>query len=94
MRLPGEARTFERTCSDCGTTWQVPRQFARRRVQSIIGFRVAASRLPTGLSGRGPAMGELDAEVQSSMAVGQQATAFRRCPECGSDRYQQRPIRS
>jgi len=31
MRLPWQAREFERTCSECGYTWRVPRSAARRR---------------------------------------------------------------
>jgi hypothetical protein len=97
MRLPWQARTYERTCSDCGETWQVPRQFARRHVQGISAFNVAQmSRRPIIRGGRGDAVDwtQLNTEVRASMAVGQQSTAFRVCPKCGSERYTQRPIRS
>jgi hypothetical protein len=89
MRLPWLARRYERTCADCGCAWSVPRQFARRRVQSISGFRVT-SRGWQGAADRA----ELNAEVQAGMEIGEQAEAFRQCPECGSEHYSQRPLRS
>jgi len=98
MRLPWHARTYERTCSDCGATWQVPRRFARRYRQGISSFNVAEmSRRPMIIrGGPGDAVDwtELNSEVQASMAVGQQSAAFRVCPKCGSDRYTQRPTQS
>ncbi len=89
MRLPWQAREYERTCSDCGWSWRVPRQFARRRVQSISGFSVTSHGGQTAAD-----RAELEAEVQSSMAIGEQAEAFRECPKCGSVNYSQRRARS
>ena len=44
-------------------------------------------------SGRGSLGGmnrtELNTEIQSSMAISEQRESFRRCPQCGSDRYTQ-----
>jgi rRNA maturation protein Nop10 len=97
MRLPWQARTYERTCSNCGTTWQVPRQFARRRLQGISAWNVAEqSRRPIIRGGPGDAVDwtELNTEVQASEAVTEQSAAFRVCPKCGSDSYTQRPARS
>ncbi len=97
MRLPWQARTYERTCSDCGATWRVPRQFVRRHVQGISAFNVGEmSRRPIIRGHPGDAVDwtELNTEVQASMAVGQQSAAFDVCPKCGSDSYTQRPIRS
>ena len=86
MRLPWQAREYERTCEACGCTWRVPRAYARRHVQSISGFLVA----PTG---RGSLGGmnrtELNTEIQSGMAISEQRESFRHCPKCGSDRYTQ-----
>ena len=91
MRIPGLAAEYERTCADCGYAWRVPRAFRRRKVKSISAFSV-------GDPGRYPARGgidraELNAEVQSIMALGEQADAFRRCPKCGSEHHTQRPVR-
>jgi hypothetical protein len=33
MHLPWLAQQYQRTCADCGHTWRVPRQFARRRMR-------------------------------------------------------------
>ena len=89
MRLPWRAREYERTCGDCGWSWRVPRQLARRRVQSISGFGVTSHGRQTGADRT-----ELRAQVQSSMAIGEQAQALRCCPKCSSERYSQRPVRS
>jgi hypothetical protein len=89
MRLPWVAQQYERTCADCGCAWRVPRQFAHRRVQSISGFRVTSRGWQTAAD-----RAELNTEVQASMETGEQAEAFRQCPECGSEHYSQRPLRS
>jgi hypothetical protein len=97
MRLPWPARAYERTCSDCGTTWQVPRRFVRRYLQGISSWNVAEqSRRPIVRGGPGDAVDwtELNTEVQASQAVSEQSAAFRVCPKCGSDRYTQRRARS
>jgi rRNA maturation protein Nop10 len=92
MRLPWQARAFARTCSDCGETWQVPRQFARRHLQGISAFN--AARMSRGRPGGTADWSELNTEVQASMAADQQYAVFRSCPKCGSESYTQRPIRS
>ena len=89
MRLPWQAREYERTCNDCGWSWRVPRQLARRRVQSISGFSVTSGGIQTAAD-----RAELNAEVRSSMAMGEQAEAFRECPKCGSVNYSQHRARS
>lgn len=88
MRLPWRARDYERVCADCGYTWRVPRQFVRRRVQSISGISVTAPRSARSRSAIDRS--ELAAEIQASMAISEEAEAFASCPECGSDRYTQR----
>jgi hypothetical protein len=91
MRLPWQAQAYERTCSDCGEIWQVPRQFARRHIQGISAFKAAA--MSRGRPGGTADWTELNNEVQASMEADQQFAAFRVCPKCGSERYTQRPIR-
>jgi hypothetical protein len=53
-------------------------------VQSISGFSVTSGGIQTAAD-----RAELNAEVQSSMAMGEQAEAFRECPKCGSVNYSQ-----
>jgi len=36
---------------------------------------------------------ELNSEIQSSMAIGEQAETFRQCPKCSSVDYAQRLVR-
>jgi predicted RNA-binding Zn-ribbon protein involved in translation (DUF1610 family) len=86
VRLPWQAREYERVCANCGYTWRVPRQFAHRRVQSISGMSVA-SRTTIDRS-------ELEQEVESDMAVNEEVESFATCPRCGWDRYTQHAIRS
>jgi hypothetical protein len=102
MRLPRPAQQYERTCTECGCTWRVPRQFARRHMQGISTFHINAGSRATeslpgvygGPSGSGFDKAELDREIQSNMEIGEQTEAFRRCPDCGSEHYSQRPVRS
>lgn len=86
MRLPWRGREYERTCDDCGYTWRVPRKFGRRRVKSISGISVGGRR---GAFDKA----ELNSEIQSSMALGEQAETFRECPKCGSVHHVQRLVR-
>lgn len=93
MRRLWWSAEYERTCAECGYAWRVPRAFARRRVQSISAFDVAgASRLPGrgGPGGGSVSRAELQAEVQSSMEIGERWQAFRACPKCGSENYRQK----
>jgi hypothetical protein len=87
MRLPGPAAEYLRTCADCGYTWRVPRQFARRR------FPLSASIRENNLRAR--PTGGLDPQrmPEPSSAAGEQREAFRHCPECGSEHFAQRPAR-
>jgi hypothetical protein len=95
MHLPWLAQQYERTCADCGHAWRVPRHFARRHMQGISNFLINPSR-----GGAGPRAGggfdeaEYGREIQSDMEIGEEAESFRKCPECGSEHYSQRPVRS
>lgn len=88
MRLPRLAAEYVRTCADCGSTWRVPRAFARRRFQSL-----SATILNNNL--RTQPTGGLDPRLlpQPTSAAGEQREAFRHCPECGLERFTQRPAR-
>jgi predicted nucleic-acid-binding Zn-ribbon protein len=94
MKLPWQARDFERTCADCGYAWRVPRQFVRRRFQSIsiltTGAPITRGRA---LDPRGPRFYRLDSEVQAIETSNQEIEAFRSCPKCSSQRFAQRAVR-
>jgi hypothetical protein len=94
MKLPWQAREFERTCADCGYTWRVPRQFARRHFQSISILSTSAP-ITRGraLDPRGPRFYRLDSEVQAIESSNQDIEAFRSCPKCSSQHYTQRAVR-
>jgi hypothetical protein len=85
MRLPWQAREFQRTCTNCGYTWRVPRSAARRR-RGISAFSTA----PWGIS-NAP---DSDPEIAASEAVSAVDAAYAHCPRCDSDRYTQQPVRS
>ena len=89
MRLPWQAREYERVCDDCGYAWRVPRQFAHRHLQSISGFDVTSRGWQTAAD-----RAQLKAEVESDMAVNEQVASFAHCPKCGSERYTQHAVRS
>jgi hypothetical protein len=89
MRLPWQAREYERVCADCGCAWRVPRRFARRHIQSISGFDVTSHGRQTAAD-----RAQLKAEVESDMAVNEQVASFAYCPKCSSERYTQHAVRS
>jgi hypothetical protein len=82
------ARTWERTCSECGYTWRVPGSIARRGIRGMSAFTVlgatAGPRHDThNVSG-------LSADIQ---ARAEQMEGFRVCARCGVDDFTQRPCR-
>jgi hypothetical protein len=83
MRLPWQAREFERTCAECGYTWRVPRSAHRRRGIS------AYSPMPRGLY----SVSDNAREIAASEAVSAVGAAYAHCPRCDSDRYVQQPVR-
>ncbi len=91
MRLPWQPREYERTCADCGYTWQVPHRFARRRVQSVSMFDHPMYR--GGLDPKSLEHSEFDGEVAASMEISKETGAFKACPKCGSESYTQSPGR-
>jgi hypothetical protein len=94
MRFPWQAREFDRTCANCGYVWRVPREFARRRVQSISGFTALTPKMRgTALDPRGLDYPELNAQVQASEEISEEAEAFKSCPRCSSQQFAQRAAR-
>jgi hypothetical protein len=90
MRIPRPARQYERTCDNCGHAWRVPRWAAHRHVW---GLPMGAS--PETMGGEMERLPrKLPDAVFANAEVADRAGAYRRCPECDSDRNRQRPIRS
>ena len=84
MRLPWQPEAYERECADCGYTWQVPRQFAQKRVKSTVGSLYR---------GRRGGIADPAEQRNANMARLAQAETFRHCPKCTSTTYAQRPAR-
>jgi hypothetical protein len=89
MHLTRPTRQYERTCAECGHTWRVPRQFARKRLLSMPGV-VGGSRLITGSTY--PYQGPAAADLAAGMRIGEEYDAHRTCQECRSRRYSQRAV--
>jgi hypothetical protein len=93
MRLPWQARQYERTCADCGYSWLVPRQFARRRFMTGSGYT-------SGQHGKAfPRDANFEAgsragDRQAAKIKAQEAEDLSACPHCSSENYSQRPARS
>jgi predicted RNA-binding Zn-ribbon protein involved in translation (DUF1610 family) len=81
MRIPWLAREYERKCDECGFTWRVPRWAVHPPTQGLP----IASRF---------SVGSPDGVVAANAELAEEVAVFRRCPECASAHYKQRPIRS
>jgi hypothetical protein len=89
MHIPGLVREYERTCDDCGHTWRVPKWAAHPHMQG----------LPMGRGGQGPgstaaSVGAAGSVVEANAALAEKVAVFKVCPECSSEQYKQRAIRS
>ena len=84
MHIPGLAREYERTCEDCGHTWRVPTWAAHPHMKG----------LPLGRVGIGSAAAAAGPVVEANAAMAEKVAVFKVCPECSSERYKQRAIRS
>ncbi|MGH3224302.1 MAG: hypothetical protein ACRDPY_37405 [Streptosporangiaceae bacterium] len=99
MRLFWLAAEYERTCSDCGWSWRVPRSAARRRGRTP---RSTAAGQPKSLlqtraaTGGTACMGKparLRAEASPVIFASQAAGELRACPRCRGERFNQQPLR-
>ena len=83
------AREWERTCSECGYTWRVPRSIARRGIRGMSAMTVRGE--TAGGGRRNPrAFGALHAEIEARADL---MEGFRVCAKCGADDFTQRPCR-
>jgi len=78
MRFPRQVQAYDRTCTECGYTWRVPRSAARRRFRSMY----------PGADGL-----NLARAMDSRSATLQVAGEFQRCSKCSADDFTQRAVR-
>jgi predicted nucleic-acid-binding Zn-ribbon protein len=77
------AREWERTCSECGYTWRVPRSIARRGIRGMSAMTVRGATAGGNVGGLSAAI-----EARAELMEG-----FRVCAKCGADDFTQRPCR-
>lgn len=82
------AREWERTCSECGYTWRVPRSIARRGIRGISAYTVRGATAGPMHDTRN--VSGLSADIQ---ARAEQMEGFRICAKCGADNFTQHPCR-
>lgn len=71
-------RRYERRCNACGYAWEVSRRQAGMRPPAMA---------PVNESDRGPGFGD---RAESDLETFE---ASRRCPSCGADAFNQRPLK-
>jgi hypothetical protein len=82
------AREWERTCTECGYTWRVPRSIARRGIRGMSAITVLGGAIGARQSPRG------NVELPAGLAArADTMEAFRICARCGVDHFTQRPVR-
>jgi hypothetical protein len=77
MRIAWPVWIYERTCTECGYRWEVPRAIARPSLRGV-----PITRAP----------GVVRDVIDTNAALSERAAATRRCMRCESRRYQQRLI--
>jgi len=82
------AREWERTCSECGYTWRVPRSIARRGIRGMSAITVRGA--TTGPFHDTRNVGALGASIETRAEL---MEGFRICAKCGADDFTQRPCR-
>jgi hypothetical protein len=88
MGLGFSAREWERTCSECGYSWRVPRAIARRGIRGMSAMTVWGATV-------GPARDTSNSGALSA-SIGARAElmeGFRVCAKCGVDHFTQRRCR-
>ena len=89
MPIRWRTREYERTCDDCGHVWRVPRWAAPPlHVQG----RPVSGGCEAGVPPPAAAVMADPAVAATAQLAERAAVFFRRCRECGSERYKQRSI--
>jgi hypothetical protein len=86
------AREWERTCSECGYTWRVPRTIARRGIHGLSGMGMSG--IGVGGSTRATrsnpnSFGDMNAGIEARAEL---MEGFRVCAKCGADDFTQHPV--
>ena len=89
MPIRWRTREYERTCDDCGHVWRVPR-WAAPPLQ-VKGRPVSAG-CERGVPPPAAAVIAYPAAAATAQLAERAAVFFRRCRECGSERYKQQSI--
>jgi predicted nucleic-acid-binding Zn-ribbon protein len=87
MPLGFFAREWERTCTECGYTWRVPRSIARRGIRGMSAMTMEGNARAARMSPRGG--GDYRAAIAARADL---MEGFRICAKCGADHFTQRPV--
>ncbi len=82
------AREWERTGSECGYTWRVPRSIARRGIRGMAAVSVEGATRGTWASNS--SLSGMRSGIASRAELMEQ---YRTCAKCGVDDFTQRPVR-
>ncbi len=82
------AREWERTCTECGYSWRVPRSIARRGIRGISAITARGTTA-------GPRMAPYGGNnLRGGIAARAEVMeGFQICARCGVDHFTQRPVR-
>jgi predicted heme/steroid binding protein len=81
------AREWERTCTECGYTWRLPRSIARRGIRGMSGVTMRGNVDAVRYSPRGGSDYQGGIGARADLMEG-----FRTCAKCGADHFTQRPV--
>ena len=82
------AREWERTCSECGYTWLVPRSIARRGIRGMSAMTVRGT--TAGPMRDTHRVGDLSSDIEARAEL---MEGYRVCAKCGADHFTQRACR-
>jgi hypothetical protein len=91
MYVPWRVREYDRTCP-AGHTWRVPAWAVHRRMRGLpLGPAPRMRDIP--VAGGSQRSGRTHEVISANADLAEKAAVFKICPECGDERYRQRPIR-